>query len=73
MISKSNVKFTDSEERTWLVDSLHRPSKKLRNCLKIKIRKILKDQQKWRRIPELFYEYLKENKTKQKLIECTVQ
>ena len=49
MISKSNVKFTDSEVRTWLVDSLHRPSKKLRNCLKIKIRKILKDQQKWRR------------------------
>ena len=44
-----NVKFTDSEVRTWLLDSLYRPSKKLRNCLKIKIQKILKDRQKWRR------------------------
>ena len=49
MISKSNIKFMDTEVRTWLVDLLHRPSKKLRNCLKIKIWKILKDQQKWQR------------------------
>ena len=51
MIFRSNIKskFMDSEVRTWLVDLLHRPSKKLRNCLKIKVRKILKDRQQWRR------------------------
>ena len=49
MISKSNVKFTDSKVKQWLLDSLHRPSKKLGNYLKIKIRKILNDRQKWRR------------------------
>ena len=59
MISKSNVKFTDSEVRTWLVDSLHRPSKKLRTELLED-----KDSENTKRstkvAKELFYQYLKE-------------
>ena len=57
MISKSNVKFTDSEVRTWLLDSLHRYTQQ-------EIEKLLedKDSENTKRLTkvakELFYEYL---------------
>ena len=55
MISKSNVQFTDSEVRTWRVDSLPLPSKKLLEDKDLEITKRLTKVAK-----ELFYEYLKE-------------
>ena len=55
MFCKSNVKFRDSGESTWLVDSLRRPSKKL-----LEDKDLENTKRSTKVAKELFYEYLKE-------------